>query len=128
MVIGAPWITQAAPPTMMNATPASHSLASNAGRSVAFGCGAISDPDEGLRHARCGSQPVPRRLLKRECDKCPVHIADGVTNLWIEVRHECGDLGWRYVRNVDCHNERYHARTTRPRGDETSRNTVPRAF
>jgi peptide/nickel transport system ATP-binding protein len=36
-----------------------------------------------------------------------------ITNLWIEVRHEGGDLGWRYVRNVDCHNERYHAGTTR---------------
>lgn len=53
VVIGAPWITQAAPPTMMNSTPASHSFASNAGRSVAFGCGALSDPYEGLRHSRC---------------------------------------------------------------------------
>jgi hypothetical protein len=78
-----------------------HSFASDAGRSVAF-CGAISDPDKGLRHSRCRSQPVPRRSLKRERDERPVYIADGVTNLRIEVRHECGDLGWRYVRNVDC--------------------------
>jgi hypothetical protein len=52
-------------------------------------------------------------LLKRERDERSVYIADGITYLWIEVRHECSDLGWRYVRNVDCHNERYHAGTTR---------------
>jgi len=43
-------------------------------------------------------------LLERKRDERSVDIADRVTNLWIEVRHECGDLGWRYVRNVDRHN------------------------
>src|SRR5664279_1010848 len=93
VVIGAPWITQAAPPTMMNSIPASQSFASNAGRSVAFGCDAISDPDQGLCHSRCRPQPVPRRLLKREHDERSVDIADRVPDLRIELRDERGDLG-----------------------------------
>jgi hypothetical protein len=49
-------------------------------------------------------------LLKRQRDERPVYISDRVANLRIEVRHECGDLGWRYGR-VDGHIQRYHAGT-----------------
>jgi hypothetical protein len=52
-------------------------------------------------------------LLQRERDERSVDIADRVTDLRIEVRDKLGDLGWRYVCDVDCHNERYHASTTR---------------
>src|ERR1044071_3812414 len=84
VVIGTPWSTAATPPTMMNSTPESQSVASSAGRSAALGYDGITDPGERLCRSGRGPQPIPGRLLQRERDQRTVYVFDRRANLRVD--------------------------------------------
>src|SRR5262245_17223906 len=111
VVIGTPWSTAATPPTMMNSTPASQSVASNAGRSAALGCNGITNPDEHLCCPGRGPQPIPGRLLQCERDQRTVHVIDRRADLRVEGLDEGLDrrrLGGRRPGGSCNHAASYH--------------------